>query len=526
MLTRRRILLGLLAVVLIACAGAYFVLSHGPGNISNPDVAFEEETPAPAPTSAPGKQEKAKPEFTWTTYGYSPDRRRSIDVPGSVVKPPFHRRWFYDGHGLLEFPPVMSERTLFILRDDGVLQALDKRSGKIRWSKHVGALAASSPHLDIPRERLYLTVLSHRRGGPGRVMAVSAKSGNTIWSRELPARTESSPVESGGTIFFGTENGSVYALKATTGAVRWTYRARGAVKGALALKDGKLYFGDYSGKVYALRAATGKRVWEASTQGARFGFASGRFYGNAVVAYGRVFIGNVDSYVYSFSAETGQLAWRTKTNGYVYASPTVGAAPGDKPTVYAGSYDGTFYALDARSGGVRWKYYAGGKISGGSTLLGDTIWFADLGRRRSLALDARTGKKVFEYPKGGYATLITDKKTLFLVGYGAMYALEPLTAAKQRKLITAKRRRARRAIERRRRCVGVAKRNYTGPRRRTLAFRRCVVRTNATRTPLYVIRERRAKRREEAKPAPRKRKRKTSGYQVPESFRGLIKERK
>jgi outer membrane protein assembly factor BamB len=232
-------------------------------------------------------------------------------------------------------------------------------------------------------------------------------------------------------------------------------------------------------------------IWQAKTQGARFGFASGRFYGNPVVAYGRVFIGNVDSYVYSFSAATGELAWRTKTNGYVYASPTVGAAPGDKPTVYIGSYDGSFYALDARTGGIRWRYYTGGSISGGSTLLGDTIWFGDRSIRRSYELNARTGKKIWEYNHGGYATLITDMKWLYLVGYGDLYAFEPLSAAKRREIRAAKRRRTLRAIKRRRDCVPVAHRH----RRPHIAFRRCVRRTHAIRRPLRVIRKRQAARR-------------------------------
>jgi outer membrane protein assembly factor BamB len=426
----RRILVALGVLAVLAGAGIYYVVNHDPGNVSNPDVAFEEETPTPG--KKPDAKKKPEPEepFVWTVYGYTPDRRRAVDVPKSLVRPPFTKRWRYDGHALLEFPPVLSPKSLFLLRDDGVITALDKLNGDVRWARKVGDLAASSPYLDLEGERLFLTILS-----PGKVMAVNTArghAGDVIWSRDLPARTESSPVLFRGTVYFGDEGGTIYALDADTGKTRWTYQASGSVKSALALKDGRLYFGDYAGKLYCLRARDGHLIWEAKTQGARFGFASGRFYGNPVVAYGRVFIGNVDSYIYSFSAATGELAWRTKTNGYVYASPTVGAAPGDKPTVYIGSYDGSFYALDARSGAIRWTYSTGGSISGGSTLLGDTIWFADRTIRRSYALKAATGKKVFEYKRGGYATVITDKKLLYLVGYGEMFAFEPRAKAKRK----------------------------------------------------------------------------------------------
>ena len=53
--------------------------------------------------------------------------------------------------------------------------------------------------------------------------------------------------------------------------------------------------------------------------------------------------------------------------------------PGYAPTVYVGSYSGRFYALDARSGAVRWSRGGNGRISGGATVIGDIVYFADLG---------------------------------------------------------------------------------------------------------------------------------------------------
>jgi outer membrane protein assembly factor BamB len=493
-MTWRRILIAVGVLAVLAGAGLFYVVNHDPGNVSNPDVAFDEETPAPGETPGPGKKPKPDEPFVWLTYGYTADRKREVDVPASLVKPPFKKRWAYETDILLEFPPVISEKSLFLLRDDAVLVVLDKENGDLRWSERLGVLSASSPYLDLENERLFITILSRYEGGPGKVVSMSTargEAGDILWQRDLPSRTESSPILADKTVYFGSEDGTVYALNSETGRPRWTFQAAGPVKSALALKNGKLYFGDYAGKVYAVNASDGSLAWEAKTQGARFGFASGRFYGNPVVAHGRVFIGNVDSYVYSFSAENGELAWRTKTNGYVYASPTVGSPGGGEPTVFIGSYDGTFYALDARSGAIRWSEYVGGHISGGSTLLGDTIWFADLDTTTSFVLDARNGERIWDYPRGGYATVVTDQKLLFLAGYNDLYAFEPLSEEQRKKIKAKKRRRTLRAISRRRKCVGVARRH----RRHRIAFRRCVRRTNAIRTPLHVIRKRRAARR-------------------------------
>ncbi len=163
----------------------------------------------------------------------------------------------------------------------------------------------------------------------------------------------------------------------------------------------------------------------------------------------------------------------------MYASPAVGSPPGGEPTVYAGSYDNTFYALDARSGSVRWTYGANGRISGPATIVGDTVYFSDLDTDHTVGLDARSGAKRFDFPRGSYATVVTDQEQLYVIGYGGITALEPLSAAKRRKIRQAKRRKIEKALDRRHACRRRAERRK--PKRASRAqFKRCVKRTNAS----------------------------------------------
>ncbi len=468
--------------MLIAIAGGVLVVTQREGDVSNPDVEFQadEPTATPTPTPAPGKPkptaEQLANRVSWPFYGNTADRRRVESVPASF-RGPFRRRWSYVADSLVEFPPVMAKKSLYVLVDSGSFVALSKKTGRTRWKRDLGHLSASSPAYHAGR--LYATVLERKKRGGGRVVALRATDGKILWSRDLPSRTESSPVVANGALYFGSENGTVYALRESDGGVRWTFKAAGAVKAGLALKDGRLFFGDYAGKLYAVRASDGKPLWRAKTQGAKFGFSAGRFYSTPAVAYGRVYIGNVDSYMYSFAADDGELAWRTKTKGYVYASPAVGAPPGGKPTVYAGSYDGTFYAMDARSGKVRWTHGGGSKISGGATLLGSVVYFSDLGHRRTVGLGANTGRKVFDFPRGGYNPAISDGRQLFLVGYGAMYALQPLSEQRREKIASrkqaARKRAAKRRKARRARCAKRARRAHRGRKgAQRRSFRRCV----------------------------------------------------
>jgi len=205
--------------------------------------------------------------------------------------------------------------------------------------------------------------------------------------------------------------------------VIWTYHAGGAVKASPTLSGGILYFGDYSGHVQAIGERSGRRIWISGSEGALLG--SGTFYSTPAVFYGRVFLGNTDGRVYAYDASTGKLDWAVQTGAYVYASPAVTNAPGLGPTIYLGSYDGTFYALNARSGRIEWKFDAHGKISGSATVVGRTVYFADLGTHRTYGLGISTGRVTFELDTGSFDPVISDGKNIYLTGLTGLYAFAP-----------------------------------------------------------------------------------------------------
>ena len=485
----RRIVLVLgIALVLMVSAAAAFVVTRQEGDVSNPDVEFRAEpsaTPdAEVEPDEPGKK-KSDPvdRFIWSHYGYTRDRRRYLPLK-KPLRPPFREVWQFQGNVLLEFPPVIGGRRLYLLNDSGVLYGIDKHTGRKLWKRKLGALAAASPAYS--GGVVYVVLLQRTREGSGsrvgRVVALDGKTGKIRWSKQLASRSESSPLVDGGRLYFGSENGTVYAMDADDGDVRWRYKAGGAVKGGLALADGKLYFGDYGGRAYALRQSNGGLVWRASTSGGRFGLSGGNFYSTPAVAYGRVYMGNTDGRMYSFSAASGKLAWSKSTGAYVYASPAVASVPGGRPLVYFGSYNGRFYALDARSGAERWSRGGNGRISGGATVIGDVVYYADLGKKRTIGLDARNGSKLFEHERGSYNPVVSDGETIYLVGYHAMYALRPLSAQDKRKRRSAAAARAARRKQDRKVCGRKARDAHRGkPRSIRRSIERCLDRKQERR---------------------------------------------
>jgi outer membrane protein assembly factor BamB len=424
------------AVVVVLALGAALAVAilHKPGNVSHPNLEFTSPTvtqpPKPPPKAA------VVPPFLWPRYGY--DAARTRYFPNSRgLDPPFRRGWSYHGSSLLEFPPVIHGNSLFMLNDSGLALALDKRTGKVLWQRHLGTLAAASPAVGSGLVFLALLSTNPNAGqnpGNGRFVAVSQQTGRVMWSRAIGPGTESSPLVWGPTVYFGDQGGTLHALRVSDGHELWTYHANGAVKGGPSLSEGILYFGDYAGRAYAVRSSNGREVWAVGTNGAHFGFGSGEFYSTPAVAFGRVYMGNTDGRVYSFAAHSGQLAWATGAGAYVYASPAVADTPGLGATVYIGSYDGNFYAFDARTGAVRWTHPAGGKISGSPTIVGDVVYYADLGSKTTAGLDVRTGHQVFGFPEGSFNPVIADTGAIYLTGYGDLFQLLPRATAAGRTL--------------------------------------------------------------------------------------------
>jgi outer membrane protein assembly factor BamB len=415
----RRLVLAVVVLAALLASGFAILDARQPGDVSNPNVEFDaRDRPTPVPVA---RHNDATSSFSWPTYGYDAGRTRYLPLKRRF-RPPFAERWKRGGDVLLEFPPALGGRSLFLLKNDGLLLGISRKTGRVRWRRHLGHLAASAPA--YAKGMVFVTILERGKGVKGgRVVAVSAATGRTRWSIRVSSRTESSPLVSRGNLYFGSENGTVYALSTRNGAVRWTHKAPGAVKGGLALDQGRLFLGAYGGTVQALDRRSGRLVWSKGTSGGKFGLRSGNFYATPSAAFGRVYIGNTDGFVYSFAQSDGSLAWRKKTGGYVYSSAAVAQVPGTPPSVYIGSYDRNLYALDARSGSVRWKHHTEGRVSGGVVVLGDLVFYSTLARTTT-ALRAADGRRIWFTRRGGFNPVVSTGRGIFLVGYTTLFGLD------------------------------------------------------------------------------------------------------
>jgi polyvinyl alcohol dehydrogenase (cytochrome) len=91
------------------------------------------------------------------------------------------------------------------------------------------------------------------------------------WAFAYPdaVRARSQPATAGGSVFVGSQNGSVFSLDQATGCLRWIFSTVAEVRTGIVVgawsegvdRSALLYFGDLVGNVYALNAQTGELVW-------------------------------------------------------------------------------------------------------------------------------------------------------------------------------------------------------------------------------------------------------------------------
>jgi outer membrane protein assembly factor BamB len=145
------------------------------------------------------------------------------------------------------------------------------------------------------------------------------------------------------------------------------------------VQDGRVFVADGSGTVAALDAATGRTLWEHATGSPARG---------APAMLGDLFILGTDAgHVIALSTADGAPAW-DQAIGSAPISASVLEADG---RVYVGNADGTFVALDGRTGARLWTADVGGPVTRGAALADGVVYVGAKGGRFS-ALDATTGK--------------------------------------------------------------------------------------------------------------------------------------
>ena len=355
-----------------------------------------------------------RPELQWPLYGVTAAR---VEVQAHIrLRPPFRTVWSVPTGGLIEFPAVVDDGVAYIANARGSIRAISMRFGRVIWRHDTPGWPhmASSPAIAGPL-LVYHTM-------DGRVIALDRSSGRERWSWNAGSPIESSPVISDGLDYFGAWNGRLYALDLRTRELRWSRDLGAKITSSAAIADGVLYIGDYGGRLWAVGAGNGAVHWNASV--------NGRIYGTPAVEGGRIFVPSSTGNSLTAFSTAGTELWRVVTGGYVYSSPAVWNG-----RVFFGSYDGYLYGVSAATGSVLWRVGAGGPVSGAAVVV-DGVAYAGSFAHRIVGVDTATGKTLVTFGHGHYVPVSGNGMRLLFHGYSRLYAVEPRTQATKHRAVT------------------------------------------------------------------------------------------
>jgi outer membrane protein assembly factor BamB len=211
--------------------------------------------------------------------------------------------WVFKMNGGALAAPILEAETLFVAGGDGVVYALNRFTGAVRWQVDLNEELTTSPTLSEGR----LFVMSSAQS----VTALDAKDGKRLWKfhRDAPGgftiRGDARPVVANRTVYTGFADGWVVALGAADGVARWSRPVSG-VGDYLDIdwieapeNDSRIYVASAKAGILALDAGSGDLVWSFALAGANHVLVDGP----RIIAGGR-------SSLVALSRSSGKQSWK------------------------------------------------------------------------------------------------------------------------------------------------------------------------------------------------------------------------
>ncbi|WP_257449895.1 outer membrane protein assembly factor BamB family protein [Archangium lipolyticum] len=275
---------------------------------------------------------------------------------------------------------TVDDGIVYVPSTDGVLYALDAKTGEPRWKYAAGEALATEPVLT--NELVLVASQSDT------LFAVKRATGELAWlyRRDPPSgftiHRASTPAVRGQTAWVGFSDGTLVSLDLTDGGVRWE-RSLAPKSGQFVDVDttpvldeaGRVYAASYSGGLYALDAESGDVLWTSVAEG----ITSLLVHGGVVMAVG-------DARLDAYLAESGKLLW----------SNPLQERAGLEPVLVKGMLlvpvQRSLLFVDPRTGRARMAWDPGEGVSATPRVVGAKAYvLSNNGYLYALRLDGRSG---------------------------------------------------------------------------------------------------------------------------------------
>ena len=420
-------------VLVVAAAVAAYVLRVEPGDVSNPDVEFErgDDRAADRP-AAPSRGRGARaPAATTASRGRSTathegPRTRYLPLRPAAA-PAVRRAWAVHGPHAARVP-ARALRALAVPAQEQRRAVRDLARGRARsrWKRKLGYLAARLARL---RRRHDLRGAARARQGQhgGRVVALDAKHGDValVAAAAQPRRSPRRCSTTGASTSAPRTGRSTRCARATARCAGRT-RPRARSRAALALDRGapvlrRLQRAGLRDPPRRRQRAVGDRHRAAArVRPARRATSTRRPRSPTAASTSAP---PTASSTRSAPAD-GKLAWR-------HSRPAATSTPRPRSRQVPGggrrSTSAPTTATSTRSTRARaacaGRRAPAARSPAAPAVIGDLVFFSNLGRKTTAALGAATGKRVWTTGRGAFNPVVSDGRAIYFIGYSSLFML-------------------------------------------------------------------------------------------------------
>ena len=286
-------------------------------------------------------------------------------------------RWRFAADAPVTASAAVAGGLAYFQSDAGTVYAVRVADGALAWKRATGAdlpFMNYKPGVDFwdywASSPLYVDGAIYIGGGDGLVRALDARTGAVIWTYATRGRVRATPATDGRRIYVGGFDGAMYALDRVDGKLAWSFQTAGndefkigSIQSSAAVADGLVLFGSRDYRLYALDAATGKPAWIAPHKGSWV-------IGSPAVVDGKACVGSSDlKIVQCVDLKTGVELWRADLNGAAFASPAVAGG-----NLIVGTFGGTLYQLSLADGKTVSGAGSDGRLIGTAWIEGGAVY--------------------------------------------------------------------------------------------------------------------------------------------------------
>jgi outer membrane protein assembly factor BamB/tRNA A-37 threonylcarbamoyl transferase component Bud32 len=181
--------------------------------------------------------------------------------------------------------PLIENELVYVGCENGEIQCYDF-SGNIKWRTAAKRAVTASPHFQ--ENVIYITSLD------GVLYAIDAKSGWIIWRFRLEGGSISTPTTHENHLYVGATDNTFYCINTKSAKKVWTYDTDNQINSSPVFYKGAIYFCNVDGMVYSLHAGSGKLRWKFQTEGA--------ITGSPIIVSDILYVGSSDHKIYALPA--------------------------------------------------------------------------------------------------------------------------------------------------------------------------------------------------------------------------------